>query len=128
MANIKSITPFVLTADMDRALAFYEGRLGFECTFRADNYAYVRREGAAIRLIEVGSEIDLGDQRRQNSCYIDVEDVDALYRELEPRLSELAASRLRTPFDQDYGQREFHVADEDATLLMFGAPVAASED
>ena len=59
MASIKAITPFVLTADMDRALAFYEGRLGFECSFRADNYAYVRREGAAIRLVETGPDESL---------------------------------------------------------------------
>lgn len=123
MPSMTQITPFVLTADLDNALRFFTEILGFECSFRADNYAFVRRDAVAIRLIEVGAEIDLHDERRQNSCYIDVDGLDDLYAELKPQLDTLPPGRVRPPFDQDYGQREFHVIDEDALLIFFGEPI-----
>jgi hypothetical protein len=78
---------------------------------------------AAIRLIEVWPEIDLHDERRQNSCYIDVDGLEDLYADLKPGLDRLPEGRVRAHFDQDYGQREFHVIDEDACLIFFGEPV-----
>jgi len=32
----------------------------------------------------------------------------------------LPEGRVRAPFNQPYGQREFHVIDEDSLLLFFG--------
>ncbi|MEM0898959.1 MAG: VOC family protein [Pseudomonadota bacterium] len=118
--TITQLTPFVLVSNLEKALAFYEGVLEFECTFRADNYAFIRWEKAAIRLFEVGCDIDLQDEKRQQSLYIDVDGLDALYERLEAMLSMLPSGRVRAPFNQDYGQREFHVVDEDALLIFFG--------
>ena len=125
MARMQRITPFVLTSSLDKAIGFFGDVLGFSCGYRADNYAFVSRDDVAIRLIEVGPEIDLTDERRENSCYIDVDGLDDLYAELKPRLDALPEGRVRPPFDQDYGQREFHVTDEDACLIFFGEPVRA---
>jgi hypothetical protein len=36
----------------------------------------------------------------------------------------LPDGRVRAPFDQPYGQREFHVLDEDGTLVFFGEAIA----
>ena len=41
-------------------------------------------------------------------------------------LGALPKGRVRPPFTQDYGQREFHVADEDCTLVMFGETVTST--
>ena len=54
---------------------FFDNALGFECTFMADNYAFIRRDNAALRIIEVDAHIDMQDEKREQSCYIDVEDV-----------------------------------------------------
>ena len=80
----------------------------------------MRRDAAAIRLIEVDASVDLHHPERQGSFYIDVEGVDALYTSLKPALETLPEGRVRAPFDQPYGQREFHVSDEDCTLVFFG--------
>ena len=45
------ITPFMHVPDIDRAVAFFEEVLGFEAKFRQQDYAYVEREGAAIRML-----------------------------------------------------------------------------
>jgi catechol 2,3-dioxygenase-like lactoylglutathione lyase family enzyme len=112
------ITPFVPCSSLDKQIAFYRDVLGFTVGFRDGNYAFLRRDGAALRLLEV--ECDLSSPDREQSFYIDVDDVDALYAELAPRLATLAAERVRAPFDQPYGQRELHVMDEDCCLVFFG--------
>jgi catechol 2,3-dioxygenase-like lactoylglutathione lyase family enzyme len=120
MPNLHQITPFIPVASLDKAVDFYTGYLNFECTFKADNYAFLRHDQIAIRIVEVDDNVDLSDPNRQNSFYIDVTDIDALYAMLEPKLSTLPKRRVRAPFNQEYGQREFHITDEDCTLIFFG--------
>ena len=121
--RMKQITPFIPCTQLQAQIDFYEGVLEFSVGFRADNYAFMKRDMAAIRLIEVDSSIDLSRPERQMSFYIDVEELDLLYHSLKSKLQRLPEGRVRPPFDQAYGQREFHVADEDCTLIFFGEPV-----
>ena len=117
------ITPFVPCTSLAAQIAFYRDVLGFELAFEAENYAFLRRDAVAIRLVEVWDGVDLGHPERENSFYVDVSGIDALYAALEPALSALPEGRVRAPFNQDYGQREFHVADEDCTLVFFGEAI-----
>ncbi|WP_415922785.1 bleomycin resistance protein [Tateyamaria sp. SN6-1] len=117
------ITPFVPCSSLDAQIGFYEGILGFEVGFRADTYAFLRRDAVAIRLVQVWDQVDLSHPEREGSFYIDVDGIDTLYAALKPRLDTLPEGRVRAPFDQDYGQREFHVADEDCTLIFFGEAI-----
>ncbi len=118
--RLHQITPFVPCTRLGTQIAFYRDRLGFEVGFAADNYAFLRRDEVAVRLVEVSASVDLSHPERQGSFYIDVEEIDALYAQMQPRLADLPAGRVRAPFNQDYGQREFHVIDEDCTLIFFG--------
>lgn len=118
--KLHQITPFVPCTRLQKQIAFYRDRLGFEVGFSADNYAFLRRDDVAVRLVEVSDSVDLNHPERQGSFYIDVNEIDALYAQMEPRLADLPAGRVRAPFNQDYGQREFHVIDEDCTLIFFG--------
>ena len=119
MAELTQITPFVMTHDLDGALAFYDGVLGFSCTFRQENYAFLRRPGGALRIVEVEPDCIIGEQM----IYLDCDDVDAVYQSLKPALDRLEAGRVRAPFDQPYAMREFHVKDPDNCLLLFGAEI-----
>lgn len=121
---LKQMTPFVLVTDMDKSLEFYCDTLGFTCGFRADGYAFIKRDKVAIRLVRCDEGVDLSDERRQQSCYIDVENLDDLYASLKSALDKLPEGRVRAPFNQTYGQREFHVIDEDALLIFFGEAIS----
>lgn len=77
-----------------------------------------------MRLIEVDSNVDLSTPDREGSFYIDVEDIDALFADMKSALDALPEGRVRAPFNQPYNQREFHVADEDCTLIFFGEAIA----
>ena len=123
MARITQITPFVMTHNLEEALAFYSGLLGFICTFRMDNYAFVHhRPGGALRLIEVEPDCVIGEQ----IIYLDCDDVDAVYADLKINLDTLSEGRVRAPFDQPYAMREFHVRDPDNCLLLYGADIPPS--
>ena len=121
--RLAQITPFVPCTSLDRQVAFYRDVLGFTVGYQADNYAFLRRDAVAVRLLEVDRDVDLSHPEREGSFYVDVEGLDALYADMKPALDRLAEGRVRPPFDQAYGQREFHVADEDCTLVFFGEPV-----
>ena len=124
MPRLGQITPLVPVSDIGRSVRFFVDTLGFQVGFQADGYAYLIRDCAAIRIIPAGEGIDLRNHNRQQACYIDVEGVEDLYRELKPKLDLLPKGRVKLPFEQVYGQREFHVLDEDALLIMFGEPVS----
>ncbi|MEO1066183.1 MAG: VOC family protein [Pseudomonadota bacterium] len=123
--EMHQITPFVPCTELDTQIAFYRDVLGFDVGFYAEGtYAFMRRDKVAIRLIQVESNIDLHNPQREQSFYIDVRDIDVLYQSLEGRLSKLPEGRVRAPFNQEYGQREFHVIDEDCTLVFFGEAIS----
>lgn len=115
------ISPILPVRDLDRALAFYTGVLGFDVGFRDEGYAYIVRDEVAIRLLVVPE----GHQTEDQSFYICVVDLDGLYQQLKPALDKLESGRVRTPFNQTYGQREFHVLDEDSILIFFGEAIGA---
>ncbi len=121
--RLTQITPFVPCTSLDKQIKFYRDVLGFTVGFQADNYAFLRRDAAAVRLVEVSAHVDLSHPEREGSFYIDVDGIDALYAAMKPALDTLPVERVRAPFNQDYGQREFHVADEDCTLVFFGEAV-----
>lgn len=122
MAELQQITPMLPVADLKASIAFFETVLGFECRLQMQDfdYAYMVRDKVAIRLLYAGPNVDTHDEKRQVHCYIDVDDVDALYAELKPELDKLPKGRVRPPFDTDYGQRELHVTDLDTLLISFG--------
>lgn len=129
MAELKQLTPFVPVKDMDSAITFFCETLGFDLGFRGyePDYAFLKRDRAALRLLNGPPGADLDDEARQIAVYIDVDDVDALYTELKPKLDLLPPARVNAPdgapFDRFYGQREFHVSDDGPLLIMFGSPI-----
>lgn len=123
MSNFIQITPFMIVDDIERALAFFTGILGFETTFRRANYAYIHRETVGFRILEEKGEDAAPPGTRRFAHYIDVRDVDGLYAELKPRLDTLPSRDVYGPVDQPYGQRELLVLAPDGNLIAFGQAI-----
>ena len=120
MSNFIQVTPFMHVDDLERALAFFTGILGFETRFRAANYAYVHRETTGFRILEQTGADGAPPGNRRFANYIDVRDVDGLYAELKPKLDTLPKGDVYGPVDQSYGQRELLVLAPDGNLIAFG--------
>ena len=116
---LKEASPTLRVADMRRALAFYEGQLGFRCAFKVHDdlhpeipYAIVQRDRVAIHL-------QLSKAAGASGCYITVDEVDALYAEFER-----AGVTIARPIeDSSYGMRDFNVTDADGNILGFGQTI-----
>lgn len=123
MAEIEDICPIVPVADIARAADFYEHVLGFERRFVAPDGSFalmVRGPSSAMQFVRTDDADVLKATANNISAYLWTTDVDALYAELKPELDKLPDGRVRPPFDQPYGMREFHVKDPDGCLLFFG--------
>jgi catechol 2,3-dioxygenase-like lactoylglutathione lyase family enzyme len=118
--NTLQITPFMHVADLEATLQFLTGTLGFTVSHREANYAYVEREGAAIRILEHDQPEEIGVPHRGFAYYIDVRDLDQVLAELRPKLAELPAGDVHGPVDQHYDQRELMVRAPDGNLIVFG--------
>ena len=114
----------VLVADVDEAARFLVRGFGFTCRVKRDGYAFLCDDTgrSAVRLVEADPGTDLADPRRQVTVYIDVDDVDAMWERHRAYLTSLPEGRVRPPFDQPYGQREFH-AIHGPVLFFVGAPI-----
>ena len=120
--KLEGIAPIVPVRDLARSLPFYTGTLGFTLKTHApgNDFALLSREGAGIILLGGADEPALHATANNISAYIWTDDLDGLWSELAPRLAGLPEGRVRAPFTQDYGMREFHVKDPDGFLLFFG--------
>jgi len=88
-AQITGIAPQFLVDDLDRAVAYYRDRLGFELDFQYESfYASVRRDGFAIHLKQAAKLAADRAHRKQNDhldAYIAVSGIRGLFSELQMR-------------------------------------------
>ena len=111
----------------------YRDRFGFEASYEAADFAVLVRDESALHLwgasdeewrsrgdmtarpISSGAESFLAGTA---SCRIEVDDVDALFLELEPQgvLHEASRGGVRAT---DFGTREFATVDLDGNVLTF---------
>jgi catechol 2,3-dioxygenase-like lactoylglutathione lyase family enzyme len=124
MPNFIRITPFIHVPNINAAVAFFVDILGFtRYPLPAEDYAYVYRETVGIRLLENCGNDGAPPGNRRFAYYIDVNDVDALYTELKPRLDTLPDGDVHGPADKPYGQRELLVLAPDGNLIAFGQSI-----
>jgi uncharacterized glyoxalase superfamily protein PhnB len=108
----------VLPVDNLRAtIEFYEKTLGFGTSFVHGDppyYGIVRRgEGASVHFSE---REDTSKPIVPCTVYVFVTDVDAVYKEFNDRGIDI----FLPPEDQQYGMREFELADNNGHFLIFG--------
>ncbi|MGQ0659410.1 bleomycin resistance protein [Sphingosinicella sp.] len=117
-SNIIQVTPFLGVRDLQASLDFYTGILGFGAYAVGGGYAYLERERAGIRLLELNA---MGEREvHVLTCYFDVHDVDAEHARLADALATLPTGRWKGPVDQPYNQRELIVQDPDGHIITFG--------
>ena len=125
MPRLTGVSPLLLVADLNRALAFYRDALGFtvEVYGEPPDFAVAGRDAAVIllRLAPEGAALTPNWQIAEKAVdvYIRVDDADEIYEEVQRR----GARIDYTIYDAPHGFREFGVQDPDGHDIAFGQPL-----
>ena len=121
----ESAVPILPSRNLEETLAFYT-RLGFELQGAPiDKYRYLIIGRGSIEL-HFWDAPDIDPLTTDASCYIRVDDADALHRDwlkVGIESDPVTGSRLMPPVDTDYGIREFALVDLSGNLLRVGSPL-----
>ena len=117
--HVTGIAPQFLVDDLDRAIAYYCDKLGFELDFKSGSfYAAVSRDGFAIHLKDspkLGTEREYRRQNEHLDAYISVSGIRGLFSELEMR-----EARVIKPLEErPWACVDFYVEDADGYILCF---------
>ncbi len=123
--QIESMSPFFVVSDVDRIIAFYREKLGFETHYQEPNenpfFAIIGRDGASL-FLKAGEADPLPNPRRDPAmrwdAYCYVPDPDGLAAEFAER-GVLFSNPLKDTSD---GLRGFEITDPDGYVLFFGRP------
>jgi predicted enzyme related to lactoylglutathione lyase len=118
-ARLTGIAPQFLVDDLDRAIAYYRDKLGFDLDFTYESfYASVTRDGFAIHLKCAPKLAGERERRKQNEhldAYISVSGIRDLYSEMEKR-----GARVMQPLEQKpWSCLDFYLEDPDGNILCF---------
>ena len=119
MTPITGIAPQFLVDDLDRAVAYYRDRLGFELDFVYESfYASVSRDGFAIHL-KHGSRLAAERARRKQDEHLDahisVFGIHNLFTEMQTR----GAAVIKPLEERPWACVDFYVEDPDGYILCF---------
>jgi catechol 2,3-dioxygenase-like lactoylglutathione lyase family enzyme len=126
-ATTSAISPFFIVRNVERTIAFYSGKLGFEVTFQEPGqdpfFAVIRRDGAQLFVKAVDENIQPmpNSERHPDArwdAYVYVSDPDALSAEFS-RNGAIFTVPLKDTHD---GLRGFEIKDPDGYVLFFGRP------
>jgi catechol 2,3-dioxygenase-like lactoylglutathione lyase family enzyme len=117
--HLTGIAPQFLVDDLDRAIAYYCDKLGFELDFEYQSfYASVTRDGFAIHLKHAPKLAADREHRRQNEhldAHISVSGIRGLFSELEMR-----GARVIRPLEaRPWACLDFYIEDPDGYILCF---------
>jgi catechol 2,3-dioxygenase-like lactoylglutathione lyase family enzyme len=117
-SKIKGMSPQFLVSDLNRSIEFYTSKLGFEESFRyEDFYSGIIKDGCSIHLKLSKPSIEERENRRSNEhldITFSVEGIEDLYEDILDKSIEV----IQTLRDMPYG-KEFYITDPDGYIIAF---------
>jgi uncharacterized glyoxalase superfamily protein PhnB len=112
MARLTRVAPELPTANLQKALAYFEQKLGFRVAMQMPDrgYAIIERDGVAIHFFQDGAA-----EHSPVGIHIFTPDLEALYTEFQQSGVNFSQGILRKP----WGNRDFRVRDEFGNEIKF---------
>jgi len=116
-------TRYVLAVkDLSISAAYYENQLGFETWWAGQGWHFLKRGSCKVMLGECPDDRSAFETRNHSYfAYIEVNNIDSLYREYKNRDIEFIAELA----DKPWGQREFGIRTVDGHRMMFGQEISS---
>lgn len=114
MEYLQRAVPVLASLHIEKTVEFYQEKMGFDKVWWKDeNYAVIGRDKIEIHFWKCNDKI----HPENTSCYIYVEKVDDLYKEMKKAGVVHPNGPLK---NQPWGTREFAVLDLDGNMIKFG--------
>lgn len=114
-------TRYVLAVkDLAKSVEYYKNRLGFITWWEGEGWHFLKRENFLIMLGECPDDRSAFETKNHSYfAYIDVENIDLLYKEFLSKAVEILSEIDNKP----WGQREFSLQTIDGHRIMFGQEI-----
>jgi len=103
------ISPMIPSYNMKETAAFFTDLLGFGRMMYTDGYIVLEKDNLTIHILNAGADIG------EMEFYLNVDDVDAVWDDIKDKVT----TRVRAPFDREYGMREIHIIIPHTKTLLF---------
>jgi uncharacterized glyoxalase superfamily protein PhnB len=106
--------------NLEKSAAFYEEKLGFTTDWKIGGWQQLYRDSCYVMLGECPDDRSAFETRNHSYfAYLDVQNIDALYEELQSKGVEI----MYPLGDKPWGQREFGICTVDGHRMMFGQTI-----
>jgi uncharacterized glyoxalase superfamily protein PhnB len=119
---MRSSTTIFTVEDAGRSLAYYQDCIGFEVAFEYGTPTFYVGLCSGEVSLHLVSAAQAPRPPGHAAVSIHVDDVDAVHADLVKR----GARILNAPQDQDYGLRDFAIADIDGNMIFFATELKKS--
>lgn len=119
--NLSSAIPQLPSGDIEKTAGFFEAKLKFQIVAKFAEYKHliVRRDAAEIHFWQTLTEEDAGKLGSQSSCYIRVDNIQALFDEFRRNGAVFRYELMAQP----WGMYEMQIDDPYGNAIRFGEQI-----
>ena len=104
------LSPMIPSYNIKKTLIFFVDLFEFKISMDEESYAVVYKDNHLIHILNAGTDVG------EMEFYLEVDELDNLFDSIKDKLEGI---KVRPPFNQPYGMREFHVVVPHTKTLMF---------
>ena len=104
------LSPMIPSFDIRETALFFTDLLSFTSLLATPGYAVLVKDNLTIHLLNAGTDIG------EMEFYLEVDDVDGLWGIIKDKLND---TKVREPFNREYGMREMHIIIPQTKTLLF---------
>ena len=104
------LSPMVPSSNIRETVSFFVRLFQFKIGLDDPTYVILYRDNLTIHISQSDSHIN------ELEFYLEVDNLDELWNSIKDKMNGI---RIKEPFNQDYGMREFHIAVPHTKTVMF---------
>jgi len=118
--RLTSLAPQLLVHDLDRSIAYYHDKLGFDFGEPWEGfYAIGLRDGLELHLKKAPKDMQMQDRKHGNEHLDAAAGVDGIEMYYEQCLAK-GAKIIRPLTSTEWGTKDFYIEDPDGNIISFG--------
>ncbi len=108
------LSPMIPSFNVRETVLFFQNLFAFDIVRDEKTYVILHKDNLTIHVLTAGKDIG------EMEFYLEVDNIDDLWDKIKDKLE---GSKVKKPFDREYGMREFHVIIPHTKTLLFTGEV-----